>query len=493
MIDNFIKNIPIPFIKVRMGKIETLNNGMLKFFDNTITKEDALKLLNDDYKVKKIISLLNKNCSEIIEYIPLFKNWFKIEIQYLDEENVLMYFSPILKYYKELLHSINDSNNAFFIKNKNLKYVACNEKFAKLANSVEDLIFKKTDIDIWGETIGTTFIKSDKDAINNKDRYRERVCLVGNILLNIKRHFIYSDKGEIIMILGICEYVSNSDENLKTPKEYVNVFELVENKIDRLSTEFFANLSHEFRTPITIISSYIQMIEEQRNKNTLTLENLDRYLKIISLNKDRLLKLINNLIDSTKLNSDYVDYCPQRKDIINFVEEICMSVVDFAKRSDIDLIFDTQIEEKTIAFDPDKLERAILNILSNSIKYNKINGKIFVNVEVEGDILNIKIKDTGIGIPDYRLKNIFDKFRQVDDRFTKVSEGSGLGLTIAKSLVELHNGSINVSSDMGIGSEFVIQIPCNNDYFPYNNSEKEIKEDLNKRIQIEFSDIYPTK
>ncbi|MPM77643.1 Sensor histidine kinase ResE [bioreactor metagenome] len=192
------------------------------------------------------------------------------------------------------------------------------------------------------------------------------------------------------------------------------------------------------------------------------------------------------------MDAGHVDYCPENYDIVNYVEGICGSVAGFAQEKGIEVIFDTDCEEKVIAFDLDKMERIILNLLSNAIKFNTPDGKIEVQVETFRDKVQISVKDTGIGIPQDKLQDVFERFKQVNNRLTKISEGSGIGLSLVKSFVELHGGAIEVKSELEKGTEFIITLPdtvipedkdavCNNQLVC--NSRVE-------RIRIEFSDIY---
>lgn len=189
----------------------------------------------------------------------------------------------------------------------------------------------------------------------------------------------------------------------------------------------------------------------------------------------------------------YYKYNPKNGNVVSFIEDISMSVAEFAKQNNIDLIFDTNVEEKIMAFDFEKLERIMLNLLSNSIKYNKANGKIEVLLNDCGDSFNIAVRDTGIGIPSDKLEYIFERFRQVENRLRKSNEGSGIGLSLVKDLIEIQDGIIEVKSELGIGSEFKIKLPVkvlseehdfNKEYFDNDSN------DLVKRMNIEFSDIY---
>ncbi|MDM8129255.1 HAMP domain-containing sensor histidine kinase, partial [Paraclostridium benzoelyticum] len=211
------------------------------------------------------------------------------------------------------------------------------------------------------------------------------------------------------------------------------------------------------------------------------------YLNIVEQNGRRLLKLVNNLIDTTRLESGCFSYNPKNKDIISYVENICLSVSEFVKSNNLSIIFDTDTEEKLIAFDPDNMERIILNLISNAIKFNKPGGEIEVSINCKDDI-EISVKDSGIGIPEDKIDKIFERFEQVKNNSKQ--EGSGIGLNLVKSLVEMNKGSIKVKSDLGKGSKFTIILPnslvkdssktsCeNSDYISNEN-----------QISVEFSDI----
>ncbi|CEO05992.1 sensor histidine kinase [Paraclostridium sordellii] len=261
---------------------------------------------------------------------------------------------------------------------------------------------------------------------------------------------------------------------------------------NKIKSEFFANLSHELRTPLNLIFSSLQMLELKIKKINLKEEkSISKYLNMANQNTYRLLKLVNNIIDSNKITSGYFDYSPQNYDIINFIEGICQSVVDFAKQKNIDVIFDTYVEEKVVCFDLDKMERIILNILSNAIKFSKDGGLIKIDIRENNDNIEIKISDNGIGIPKNKLNSIFDRFKQVDGNTIRKGEGSGIGLYLVKCLVDMHGGSIFVDSEVGIGTIFNIQIPNKIiDECECNIIEKNLQSSYIEKIKVEFSDIY---
>jgi len=260
---------------------------------------------------------------------------------------------------------------------------------------------------------------------------------------------------------------------------------------ERLRTEFFANISHELRTPVNVIFSALQLMNFNINELKTTKE-LDKYLDIMKQNCYRLVRLINNLIDVTKIDSGYFNVNLINTNIINIVEDITLSVAEYIAGKGISLIFDTEVEEKIIACDPDKIERIMLNLISNAVKFTKPGGSLYVSIKDREENILISVKDTGIGISKDKQKIIFERFIQVDKSLTRKNEGSGIGLSLVKSLVELHNGNITVESELDEGSEFIVELPVRvvaessanlstNDYLLQGNVEK---------INIEFSDIY---
>ena len=264
---------------------------------------------------------------------------------------------------------------------------------------------------------------------------------------------------------------------------------------DRLKTEFFSNISHELRTPLNILLSSLQLIniyvyKLQGNEG----EDIKKYLGIMKQNCFRLLRLINNFLDITKIDAGFYNLNEGKHNIVSIVEDITTSVVEYLKNKNIQIIFDTEIEEKYISCDDDKIERIMLNLFSNAIKFTNPGGKIEVNIYERNNEIIISVKDTGIGIPKDKLTSIFDRFSQVDKTLSRNKEGTGIGLALVKSLVEMHKGKIIVKSTYGEGTEFLIHLPENlnkiddNDV-NLNNKYEDKKESNMEKMNIEFSDI----
>lgn len=267
------------------------------------------------------------------------------------------------------------------------------------------------------------------------------------------------------------------------------------NKIEKaLKTqdEIFANVAHELKTPLNVIFSANQLMEYYLKNNSME-NNPERFSKSINIVKQncyRFTKLINNIVDLSKMDSGFFKLNLSNENIVQLVENIVQSVTEYVARKGINIIFDTNTEECIIAVDSDKIERIILNLISNAVKFTNSGGNIIVNLLSKADSVEISVLDTGTGIEKKNLNNIFERFYQVDKSLSRNTEGSGIGLSLVKSIVELHGGKITADSWVGEGSVFKIELPGRT------VKEKEIKgmySSNDKRIEminIEFSDIY---
>jgi len=264
-------------------------------------------------------------------------------------------------------------------------------------------------------------------------------------------------------------------------------------KYNTNQANMFSSMSHELKTPLNIIFSALQLLESKYDNKSVVPDYgmFSKYSKVMKQNCYRLIRLINNIIDMNKIELGFYKLKLINKNIVKTIEDITLSVVDYAKLKKITIVFDTDVEEKITAFDSEKFERIMLNILSNAIKFTEAEGVIRVNIYDKGDYILIRVKDTGSGIPQNMLKKIFDTYTQVDDSLRGNVEGSGIGLSLVKSLVEMHGGEVSVVSEIGVGSEFTIRLPMRlieSDISP----KREIcnMNDPIEKIKIEFSDIY---
>ncbi|WP_434798387.1 sensor histidine kinase [Terrisporobacter vanillatitrophus] len=229
---------------------------------------------------------------------------------------------------------------------------------------------------------------------------------------------------------------------------------------ERSKNNYFINLSHELRTPLNVINSIEQLIRSLCNsEKELTKSKLESYMDIMKNNTDRLLNLINNIIDTSKIENGKYKLNKAKKDIVYIVEEATLSLKESIESSGIELIFDTEVEEKIISCDKYDIERCIVNLVSNAQKFTPKGGSIRVNIEDLKDFVKITVEDTGIGIEKKYHDIIFDRFNQIIDEHGENKGGSGLGLTITKHIINLHDGMIKVESEKNKGTKFTITLP----------------------------------
>lgn len=260
---------------------------------------------------------------------------------------------------------------------------------------------------------------------------------------------------------------------------------------ENIKGEFFTNICHELRTPINVISSALQLNNlniENRNLNSIERNNL-----VIKQNCLRLIRTINNFIDANKISEGQIETNIMVLNVVEVVENILDSSSEYISKKKINFVFDPDFEEIFIAIDSEFLERIILNLLSNSVKYGSENGNIYVKIYFEGKDLVIMIENDGIAISYDEQKYIFDKFTKSNKALNRTQEGSGLGLYISKSLMKMQGGDLKVDIYEGHGNRFKLYF-YDVDLFKetdrtehiFNNNYYNLKE----RAEIEFSDIY---
>lgn len=232
-------------------------------------------------------------------------------------------------------------------------------------------------------------------------------------------------------------------------------------EIDQLKTSLYTNITHEFRTPLTVILGMTDQLKS--SVEDLSLHSATRPLEMIRRNGENLLKLVNQMLEVAKLKSGNLQLKLINSDVIPFVKYLCESFHSYAQDKQINLVVFSEIDQLMMDFDSKKLDTIISNLLSNAIKFTASGEKIRVHLNQEfvnnKQFFIIKVRDTGVGISANNVSNIFERFYQVDNSSTRISDGSGIGLAQTKELVELMKGTIEVKSTMGKGSEFTVQIP----------------------------------
>lgn len=240
-------------------------------------------------------------------------------------------------------------------------------------------------------------------------------------------------------------------------------------QLDEIKTKFFTNVSHEFRTPLTLIVGYIQQISE-KNKD----ESINDDLNVVRRNSKKLLGLINQLLDFSKLSSGEMKLKAAPQNILKIIRTTMLVFLPFADKKNISFNLNTSYENLILFVDKDKIEKILTNIFSNAFKFTPEFGKIDIAVDAAEDSVTISVADTGIGIPKEKAAKIFDRFYQANSNFIKQQEGTGIGLSLVKELVALHKGKIEVESEEGRGTTFSITLKTGKAHF----SSDEVIEDV---------------
>ncbi len=447
------------------------------------------------------------------------------DIIYLKDDRVYEIYSESLKIQGELQGRVWSFKDITVQKQTENELQRSEERYRRLVELSPDAIYMVVDgkieftneagkelvraphgIDINGRSI-LDFVSYEHDEAfknfllgqndNNEDfpLVEMKFKRLDNTLVDVEAattEFIYDRKKAVL------SFIRDISERKETELLKISIKEKIEQlnealEYDKLKTEFFANISHELRTPINVILGAQKLLGlflkdvELGDKQ----EKLTKYIYMIRQNCYRLMRTVNNLIDITRIDAGFFNVNLRNYDIINIVERITLLVAEYVQDKGIELVFDTKLEEKMIACDEDKIERIMLNLLSNAIKFTNNDGVITVDIKEESENIVIMVSDSGIGIPEGKLNTVFEKFVQVDKSFIRDHEGSGIGLSLVKSLVDLHGGSIDLRSEVGKGTTFEVRLPI------ILTAEEEVAvtsevvyQSSTERIDVEFSDIY---
>ena len=415
------------------------------------------------YNNKKVVHSLLKEIKNIVEY----KN-ISIYLYDKDNEKFKFYLSENEKENK-LTSDIHINKD---IENKLCSKEIIKNKYEEIYNKLEKFKGEKENLEIRHiELANKLFVlvvityDESENYFSKKDSY-----------LN-----------EILSKIGyIVKQIENNSE-IKCISEKKKELEDVI-KLESMKVEFLSNMSHEFRTPINIILAITQLLN-MHNKS-LSDEKYKEYLNVLKQNSYRLLRLINNIMDITKVNSDSDQLNLVNCNIVSVLEEIVMSTVLYASEKKRNIIFDTDNEEIILACDEDKIERIMLNLISNAIKFSDCDTDIEVKINTNLDLnrVYISIKNYGSNIEFKDREKIFERFYRVDNSLNRKNEGCGIGLFLCRKFIEMHGGEIFLDN-IDNGTQFSF-------YLPINITEEKIynpiiqKDSLIERCNIEFSDIY---
>lgn len=433
---------------------------ILKNFDNNYTSKNEsvaifsypdFILLKHNENYAYTLSLMNINYDNIVGQYPLFPN------------NILDLFKQDIPFHELGVESIDSHGvvtywdiNVKMIYGDNIKYLVAS--FYDVTERVRD--GKYTCINKAGKENLSPYVSEIK-ALDSKiiyDSFRTSDININKLLL---------------------EEIANKEIE----------------KILKVQEEIFINTSHELKTPLNVIFSSSQLLNLFLEKDSLgdAKDPIIYYNKVIIENCYRLNKLINDILDISKLEFGLYELNLSNYNIVDIIDHIVQLVSDYTRPKGVKIIFDTEIEELIIELDIYKFNRVLLNLISNAIKFSNASKVISIRlVEGNNNTMKILIEDKGIGIDEKNLDIIFEKFIQVNKNLNRISEGTGIGLFLVKSIVELHEGNITVESILGKGSTFIIELPIktidinNINQVRHNNNNNNTME----MIKYELSDIY---
>lgn len=486
----------------------------LQFFDthNNIVLLDDLpsrrvfkgeKIRNEIIKVKypdETIRIIEINA------VPIFDNDNKLVSAVVTHHDIsrMIEYEENTRQQKELLESIIDSlyENLFVIGRDGRYLIHKNNIIKEIPTKFDSLeeIFsaaKYFDMDgkqLFLERMPAYRVKCGetvKDEIVNIKAGDQEYYLIfnGSPIFDKSGGYLYGvgSSSDITEFIKSQKALGEIQEQLLKAEREKN--EALENSM-KMKDDFLATITHEFKTPLTVINAALQTIEALYESQLS--DKVKKHLQRIHTNSLRQMRLVNNLLDITLFNAGHLKVNRKNVDIIFLTSTIVKSVELYAKQKDTEIEFSTDCMSKEMAIDEEKYERILLNLLSNAIKFTPNGRLIYVNISCKDKKAVITVKDNGVGIPKDKLKLIFERFGQVDSSLTRQAEGTGIGLSLVKTLVEGMNGTITLESEVGKGSTFVVTLPITRlkQMVPETNVVDFKDRRITNATAIEFSDIY---
>lgn len=334
-------------------------------------------------------------------------------------------------------------------------FILCiDDKILDTNQAALDLFHCSNKHNLCGNTV-FDYLKLDPDAIARYEQLLDHPddLLKGEAKLITLDHEVYDVEylltttylHESINIVCILRDITEKKQKVAAEKALAE---------QNLKMNYFSNLSHDIKMPINIIYSALQMQE-----HAITLPECLHYTGMMQSNSLKLLKLINNILDVTKIDNNMIQFSYQIFNLVDAVETLCESSYYYMEEKNISYVFDTDLDERLIHTDPAAFERIIFNLLSNAVKYTSPGGQLFINVSDLGDSVQIDIQDTGIGIAPDKIDHIFDRFITSDQGTSSKEHSCGIGLSIVRDLVHIMGGTIACQSTLGEGTRFTILLP----------------------------------
>lgn len=453
-----------------------INNLCIDDIKENINEKFRKKLLDNMTLVKwgkeeKVSNKVETIDGKIIEFITtnvLINNedmLLSIAIDITSIENAITELEQSEKTYKLLLQTLPEG---IIIIDKNTKnYIYRNESMIKI---LKDIGVDKLN-DLIKEYIKQYSCgKFKKFTLNTEDKKDISLAIIDR-----------KEEGTLMVVVRVIK----DEYNVEKMEERLNEI----NYKNKFKNEFLVNLTNDIKKPVNTILSVNNILNINQKKYNS--EYVSNYTKLVKQNCNRLTRLLNNIEEIYNIDNSIYDMNLSKCDIVYLIKDIVEKSKIYTDEKNIKLKFSANIKEKYTIIDKDKIEKIILNLLSNSIKFTDKGGNIAIDLFIENEIIKIGVIDSGVGIPDDKLNIIFENFEQVDRSLSRGAEGAGVGLSLVKKLADLHKAKIEVKSEVGKGSAFYIIL--DEKYISKVEGEKiEICTSFsdNEKIDVEFSDIY---
>ena len=444
--------------------IEDIKNIVSKKFREKFLSNIQLVISRKEEKVINKIELINGRIVELVTTnIKLNAEdlLISIVIDITELENTIMNIEQSEKTYKLLLQTLPEG--IVIVNPTTKKHIYRNEASIRMLKTIG--------LEKLNESI-KTYLKEEN--YGNFRRFTiDKLNNVDISLAIVKRE----EEGSLIVVFRMldCEFKS-----IQLEKELNRIKEK-----NKFKTEFLSNVAYDIKKPINkIFETNNNLIE---NKGKYNSENINNHTRLVKQNCYRLIRLLNNIEYVSRIDNGTCTLELRKCDIVKLLENIVKISKTYTDKKGIDISFKSEVNKKILSLDIDKVEKIILNILSNAIKFTDTGGKIDINLYMHNEQVCISIKDTGIGIPKDKTEVIFENFEQLDTTLSRGCEGTGMGLSVVKKLANLNNIKINVESELNKGSEFIITLPNN---IVSKNIKLQDKFAQDEKIDIEFSDIY---
>ena len=464
----YINDKGLEILDINIGKKEIfigdIKNIVSKKFREKFLSNIQLVISRKEEKVINKIELINGRIVELVTTNIKLNDedlLISIVIDITELENTIMNIEQSEKTYKLLLQTLPEG--IVIVNPTTKKHIYRNEASIRMLKTIG--------LEKLNESI-KTYLKEEN--YGNFRRFTiDKLNNVDISLAIVKRE----EEGSLIVVFRMldCEFKSTQLE-----KELNRIKEK-----NKFKTEFLSNVAYDIKKPINkIFETNNNLIE---NKGKYNSENINNHTRLVKQNCYRLIRLLSNVEYVSRIDNGTCTLELRKCDIVKLVENIVKISKTYTDKKGIDISFKSEVNKKILSLDIDKVEKIILNILSNAIKFTDTGGRIDINLYMENEQVCISIKDTGIGIPKDKTEVIFENFEQLDTTLSRGCEGTGMGLSVVKKLANLNNIKINVESELNKGSEFIITLPNN---IVSKNIKLQDKFAQDEKIDIEFSDIY---